>query len=280
LRRSARTNRLLAPCPCRGVLREVALEKAEFEAEADRLLALAREEGAILRLLGAVAFARRCPARAHLRERLGRDYTDIDFAAYGREAPRIRAMLARAGYAEDPHVYVGSEGSRLVAEHAGIGMHIDVFFDKLEFCHTVVWKGRLEIDPETIPLAELLLQKMQIVEINEKDLIDTITLLLEFPLGDSDDDTIDIGRVAAICAKDWGWWRTLTMNLDKVRQMAEHYGQITEDETRRVADQVRSALDRIEAQPKSMSWKLRAKIGDRKKWYRDVGELVAMPEDA
>ncbi|MGH2681362.1 MAG: hypothetical protein ACRDG8_12960 [Actinomycetota bacterium] len=243
-------------------------------------MALAREEGTTLRLLGAVAFARRCPNHAYLREKLGRRYTDIDFAAYGRESPQIRAMLARAGYVEDPHVYVGSEGSRVVAEHPGIGMHIDVFLDKLEFCHTVLWKGRLELDAETIPLAELLLQKMQIVEINEKDLIDTITLLLEFPLGDRDDATINIGRIAEICAKEWGWWRTLTMNLDKVRQMAEHYEQLTDDETRRVSDQVRAALARIEAQPKSMLWKLRAKVGDRKKWYRDVGELMVVPEDA
>jgi hypothetical protein len=243
------------------------------------LLTLAHDSGVTLRLLGAVAFARQCPNHAYLREKLGRRYTDIDFAAYGREAPKIRAMLARAGYHEDSAVYVNSEGSRLVAEHPGIGMHIDVFLDKLEFCHTVLWKGRLELDPETIPLAELLLQKMQIVEINEKDLIDAITLLLEFPLGDSDDDTINIRRIAEICAKDWGWWRTLTMNLGKVRQMAEHYGQLDEDETRRVSDQVRAALERIEEAPKSMSWRLRAKVGDRKKWYRDVGELVALPED-
>ncbi|MGI8617404.1 MAG: hypothetical protein ACR2L4_11610 [Actinomycetota bacterium] len=243
------------------------------------MLALAREDGTTLRLLGAVAFARRCPNHAYLREKLGRRYTDIDFAAYGREAPEIRVMLARAGYLEDSAVYVNSEGSRLVAEHPGIGMHIDVFLDKLEFCHTVLWKGRLELDPETIPLAELLLQKMQIVEINEKDLIDAITLLLEFPLGDSDAETINIGRIAGICAKDWGWWRTLTMNLDKVRQMAEHYEQLDEDETRRVSDQVQAALDRIESEQKSMSWRLRAKVGDRKKWYRDVGELMAVPED-
>jgi hypothetical protein len=192
----------------------------------------------------------------------------------------IRELLRGAGYEEDPQVYVDSEGSRIVAEHHGIGMHLDVFLDKLEFCHTVLWKGRLEIDPETIPLAELLLQKMQIVQINEKDLIDTITLLLEFPLGDSDDDTINMDLVAGICAKDWGWWRTLTMNLGKVRQMAEHYEQLTDDETRRLSDQVQAALDRIEAEPKSMSWKLRSKVGDRKKWYRDVGELVGTPEDA
>jgi hypothetical protein len=253
-----------------------ALEKAEFEAEADRLMALARERGVVLRLLGAVAFARRCPNHAYLRERLGRHYTDIDFAAYGRQAREIQRLLAEAGYHEDPHVYVASEGSRIVAEHPGIGMHLDVFLDRLEFCHTVPWDGRLELDAETIPLAEMLLQKLQIVEINEKDLIDTIMLLLEYPLGDADDATINIGRVAELCARDWGWWRTLTMNLGKVRQIAEHYEQLDEEETRRVREQVEAALARIDAQPKSMSWRLRARIGDRKKWYRDVSELVPM----
>ncbi|HET9672444.1 MAG TPA: hypothetical protein VFQ40_06300 [Actinomycetota bacterium] len=266
--------------PLTTPVREGTLEKAEFEAEADRLLGLARDAGVVLRLVGAVAFARRCPEHAYLRERLGRHYTDIDFAAYGRDADRIRVLLAEAGYVDDPHVYVGSEGSRLVAEHAGIGMHVDVFFDKLEFCHTVPWKGRLELDDETIPLAELLLQKMQIVEINEKDLIDTISLLLEHPLGDTDEATVNIARVADVCARDWGWWRTLTMNLDKVRQMAEHYDELTDEQTTRVREQVQAALDRIEAEPKSLSWKLRAKVGDRKKWYRDVGELIGMPEDA
>jgi hypothetical protein len=267
---------MLAPRAHARDFQEAALEKAEFEAEAERLLTFARQKGVILRLLGAVAFARRCPNHAYLRERLGRHYTDVDFAAYGREANAIRELLADAGYVEDPQVYVDSEGTRLVAEHPGIGMHLDVFLDKLDFCHTVLWKGRLEIDEDTIPLADLLLQKMQIVQINEKDLIDTIMLLLEYPLGDSDERTINIQRVAGICAKDWGWWRTLTMNLDKVRQMAEHYEQLTEDETDRLTAQVRAALERIEAEPKSMSWRLRAKIGDRKKWYRDVGELAPM----
>jgi hypothetical protein len=264
--------------PRSGIVVGGVLERAEFEVEAERLMVLARERGVVLRLLGAVAFARRCPNHTHLRERLGRHYTDIDFAAYGREAPQIRELLREAGYQEDAQVYVDSEGSRIVAEHHGIGMHLDVFLDKLEFSHTVPWKGRLEIDADTIPLAELLLQKMQIVQINEKDLIDTMMLLLEHPLGDTDDATINIGRISELCGKDWGWWRTLTMNLGKVRQMAEHYEELTEDETRRVSEQVEAALDRIEAEPKSMSWKLRAKVGDRKKWYRDVGELTPASE--
>ncbi len=265
--------------PSPGIIQEVTLEKSEFEAEADRLLAMAHEDGVVLRLVGALAFARRCPRHAYLQELLGRRYTDIDFAAYGRDADRIRALLGRAGYADDPRVFVDSEGSRMVLEDQRTGLHLDVFLDKLEFCHTVSWKGRLEVDHETIPLAEMLMQKMQIVEINEKDLIDTIMLLLEHPLADHDDDAVNVGRVAAVCGKDWGWWRTLTMNLDKVWQMAAQYDQLSEQEKRHVAEQAHAALDRIEAEPKSMSWKLRAKIGDRKKWYRDVGELAPLMED-
>lgn len=256
----------------------VTVDRETFEAEAERLLQLADERGLILRVLGAVAFARRCPNHSYLREKLGRHYTDIDFAAYGRQAEPIREMLAAAGYVDDPHVYVGSEGTRVVAEHPQTRLHIDVFFDKLEFCHTVLWKGRLEIDPDTIPLSDLLMQKMQIVEINEKDLIDTIMLLLEYPLGDDDRDTINIARVAKICAKDWGWWRTLTMNLDKVRQMAEHYDDLSPDETQRVAAKVSSALERIATEQKSTGWKLRAKVGDRKRWYREVNEIALTGE--
>ena len=262
--------------PAAESVQEAALEKAEFEAEADRLLAMADDRGVVLRLVGALAFARRCPRHARLQEMLGREYTDIDFAAYGRDADRLRALFVGAGYADDPQIFVDSEGSRMILESRATGLHLDVFLDKLDFCHTVRWKGRLEIDPETIPLAEMLMQKMQIVQINEKDLIDTIMLLLEHPLADHDDDAINVDLVAKICASDWGWWRTLTMNLEKVRQMADHYEQLTGDEKRRVSEQVRSALDRIDAEPKSMSWRLRAKVGDRKKWYREVSELAPM----
>ena len=256
-----------------------AVDKLEFEAEGSRLVAAARDGGLTLRLLGALAFAKRCPQHTNLQERLGRVYTDIDFAAYGRESRPIRDLLAGEGYVNDEMMFVESEGSRMVLNHPSTGLHLDVFLDKLEFCHTVRWNGRLGIDDETIPLAEMLMQKMQIVEINEKDLIDTIMLVLEHPLGDEDHNTINVGLVAGVCARDWGWWRTLTMNLEKVRQMAEHYQQLSDDEKRRVSEQVDAALARIEREPKSVGWKLRAKVGDRKKWYRDVSELAAQVEE-
>jgi hypothetical protein len=249
------------------------VDKREFEAEGDRLVALADGRGVALRLLGALAFAKRCPRHAYLQETLKREYTDIDFAGYGKQASQIKALLPREGYVEDTLMYVESEGSRMVLNHPVTGLHLDVFLDKLEFCHTVQWKGRLETHDATIPLAEMLMQKMQIVQINEKDIIDTIMLLLEHPLGDEDGDVINVGLVARVCANDWGWWRTLTMNVDKVRQAAGAY-ELGPEERDRVVAQADAILQRIDGEPKSIGWRMRAKVGDRKKWYRDVGELT------
>jgi hypothetical protein len=150
---------------------------------------------------------------------------------------------------------------------------VDIFYEKLDFCHVIRWDGRLEVDGPSIPLAELLLEKMQIVEINEKDVIDTIMLLLEHPLGDVDKETINIARVAQLCAADWGMWRTATMNLDKVRALAHGYEQLSKDEKAHVEQKVEAALERIESEPKSMAWRLRARVGDRVKWYKDVDEV-------
>jgi hypothetical protein len=255
------------------------MDRAAFELEADRLLRVADAAGVTLRVLGALAFKRRCPRYAHLQDMLGRTYTDIDFGGYGRQVKEIRRLLTTEGYVEDEMTYVESQGSRLVFDHPATHLHLDVFLDKLEFCHTISWDGRLEIDRDTIPLAEMLMQKMQIVEINEKDIIDTIMLLLEHPLGEEDGGAINVGHVARICARDWGWWRTLTMNLDKVKQMARAYPQLGEAEKSRVVEQVDAVLSRIEAEPKTLAWKIRARVGDRKKWYRDVGELAPQVQE-
>ena len=253
------------------------MNKGDFEAEAARLVHGANQNGIVLRVLGALAFHHRCPTHRHLQERLKRAYTDIDFGAYGRQVREVRGYLGAQGYVEDEMTYVESQGSRMVLNRPDTGLHLDVFLDRLEFCHTVQWGGRLEIDDWTIPLAEMLMQKMQIVQINEKDLIDTIMLLLEHPLTE-DDGGVNIGLVAGVCAKDWGWWRTLTMNLGKVRQAADAYD-LSDQEQARVREQVDAALARIDGEPKAMGWKMRARVGDRKKWYRDVGELADAVEE-
>jgi hypothetical protein len=178
------------------------------------------------------------------------------------------------GYQENREVTIVTEGARMIFAQTSSSLHVDVFFDKLDFCHVISWKdGRLAADSPTIPLAEMVLEKMQIVEINEKDIIDTIMLLLEHPLGSTDEETINIDLIAHLCANDWGLWRTTTMNLNKVRMLAEGYSVLTDDFKAHVAKQIETALDRIEAEPKPLAWRLRDRVGDRVKWYKDVDEV-------
>jgi hypothetical protein len=115
---------------------------------------------------------------------------------------------------------------------------------------------------------------MQIVEINEKDVIDTIMLLLEHPLGVGDAETINLDRIAALCGGDWGLWRTTSMNLGKVRTLANGYPQLSAQHKEHTAAQVEAVLTRIAAEPKTLAWRLRARVGDRVKWYKDVDEVA------
>jgi hypothetical protein len=249
-------------------------ERGRFEKEMRRIVDAGNAAGVILRVLGALAFQTHCPRVGSLQEKMGRAYTDIDFAGYSRDSKAIGSLMTGLGYQEEKEVFVVSEGGRAIFENPSTRLHVDVFYEKLDFCHIIPWNGRLEMDSPTIPLAEMLLEKMQIVKINEKDVIDTIMLLLEHDLGDNDQETINIDRVAKLCADDWGLWRTVTMNLDKVRTLASGYPQLTAKQTAQVGEQVQTALARVEMEPKPLAWRLRARVGDRVKWYKDVDEVV------
>lgn len=248
-------------------------EREKFEGELKRIIKASDEAGILLRVIGSLAFQMHCPKYGYLQEAMGRAYTDIDFAAYRKQTKEIKQLMTDLGYSENREVFIVSEGERSIFDRPEIDLHVDVFYEKLDFCHVIRWEDRLEVDSPTIPLAEMLLEKMQIVEINEKDVIDTIMLLLEHPLGDTDEETINIKRIAELCSTDWGLWRTTTMNLDKVRQLAHGYEQLKDEHKTHVEAQVAAALERIEEEPKSLAWRLRARVGDRVRWYKEVDEV-------
>ena len=248
-------------------------ERDKFENELTAILKASDEAGLLLRVIGSLAFQLHCPRCGYLQAAMGRAYTDIDFAAYGKQNKRISELMASLGYTENREVFIGTEGDRAIFDKPGSGLHVDIFYEKLDFCHAIYWKDRLEVDSPTIPLAELLLEKMQIVQINEKDVIDTIMLLLEHPLGDVDQETINIRFAAHLCANDWGLWRTTTMNLDKVRQLAQGYSQLTPEQKSSVESRVMESLARLNNEPKSLAWRMRDRVGDRVQWYKDVDEV-------
>jgi len=243
-----------------------------LETEADRILKALSIAGLTLRLVGSMAILRRCPNHAALASS-DRVYRDLDFAGRKKEARNIHELLGRLGYVEDREVFVLSEGARAIFASKDNGVHVDVFYEKLDFCHAIPLEGRLQIDTLTLPLAELLLGKLQIVKIGEKDLVDMIALLLEHRLGDDDEDVINAGRIAKLCTEDWGLWRTTTMNLDKVERFAGSHAMLDDDQKARLAENVGALRRRLDTEPKPLAWRMRAKIGERVKWYNDVEEV-------
>lgn len=250
-------------------------ERAVLEAEVLRLVAEAQSAGVPMRVLGSLGVSIHCPATAHLLPSFKRTYSDIDLAAYRRNAREVTRVLTAAGYIEDRQLAIDSEGRRGLYDHASNGTHVDVFFDVLEFCHPIALAGRLELDSPSLPVADLLLSKLQIVKINEKDVIDASLLILEHPLVEGGDarDTLDAKRVAQACAGEWGLWRTLTLNLAKLLALAATYQQLSAEQRATLEARVAHLTTRIESEPKPLAWRVRAKVGERRQWWTDVEEV-------
>jgi len=251
--------------------------RPDFFDERSRILqALERPENrhVVARLIGALAFRTHCPQFGHLQTALGRVFTDIDIASYRRFFPDLQRLFAALGYQEDKMVSRLFGESRMLFHDPAHGRHIDIFFDRLHFSHTIPLDGRLEVDHPTLPLAELLLEKMQIARINEKDLIDTIMLLREHPVGRGDDETVNLELVTGLTSRDWGLWRTVTGNLTIVGEHLLSYPQLNADDRRIVAKRLQELRLAIDDAPKTLGWRLRAALGERLKWYEDVEELA------
>jgi hypothetical protein len=243
---------------------------ADIVAEGERLLDLADDAGLPLRLLGGVAVRLRAPV---VPAPLDREYKDLDFAVGKKGAGPLDSLMRSAGY--EPHVTFNAMNAReralyLDEEH---GRQVDVFIEAFRMCHALELGDRIVLESRTLTLADLLLTKLQIVELNEKDVRDTVLLFHGHDVSQDDGDGIGAARIAELCAGDWGWWRTITGNLAKCRDRIDDYA-LEPDEGARVAARVDALLDRIEQEPKSRGWRRRAKVGDRKPWY-ELPEEVA-----
>jgi hypothetical protein len=248
--------------------------RAEIVAEGERLVARAATAGVVLRLLGGVAVFLR--ARGGLPQALARPYADLDvLTARGGSAAAAR-FLRGQGY--EPHVAFNAlhGQERLLFFDEGNARQVDVFVGAFRMSHAIPLEGRIELEPVTLPLAELLLTKLQIAELNEKDVRDALALLHGHALGESDGETLNAARIAEACASDWGLWRTFTRNLASVRTHLDRY-ELSCAQRAEVLARLDALLERIEREPKSRGWKLRARIGERKRWYELPEEVAGGP---
>lgn len=238
--------------------------------DALRILHEADEANVPLRLLGGLAILLHTPPEVD--RGLLREPKDIDFVTGTGRGKDVIALLSGLGLEPNRQFNAINAGVRQLFYDVPNERQIDVFVGSFTMCHSLPLASRIQLDPLTVPLAELLLTKLQIVKLNEKDQRDIFALLSGHAVGDGDDETINGGYMASLCAEDWGLWRTTNMNLERARAALEQYIP-TPDRRQIVSERLTSLQDRIDAAPKSRRWRLRDRLGDRKRWYEDPDEV-------
>ncbi len=254
--------------------------RADMIAEAERVIDAARGRGIVLRLLGGLAVRFHCQSLDFCE----RDHGDIDMVGHRRDAERIASLFTDLGFEEVVHVRQATGGRQLqFARECGLKEqwacysrhdddHIDVFLDTFKMDHAIDLSDRLDLDDYTITVSDVLLTKLQMANLNEKDDRDIFTLLQDLELGTADDPkAIDVPYIAQLCARDWGLFHDVELNLARLYKRLDAYA--VEPGMR---DQVRAKLARLEetikAEPKSRTWRLRAKVGERRPWHETVEE--------
>ena len=206
---------------------------------------------------------------------LKRKYGDLDFVAPSKQQGAVQKLFDSLGYEGERRFNTLNGHQRLLYLDGVNGRQVDVFIDRMKMCHIIELAGRLGHDGPTLTPVDLLISKLQVYEVNRKDLVDSIALLLDHPVGDHDNDVINATYLAKLTSEDWGLYRTLQLNTERVRNAAKDF----DVDRARVNQRLDEIWSRIESQPKSLRWKMRARVGDRVSWYQ-LPEEVRQPYQA
>jgi hypothetical protein len=243
--------------------------------EALRIIGLADAQGLQVRLMGGLSFHARCPEWT---ARIDRERRDIDLATRSKDRKALQELMSAEGYTGDRQYNALYGHKQLYFVDTLRGRPVDVLIDQMEMSHRFEFAKRLAADKPTVPLAEMLLSKLQIARINRKDILDALALMSEYPLGATDEGTINTEVILSYTSADWGWWRTLTGNLDKMRLLYNTEIQPNELDFGRpprldVIEQITALTAAVNAAPKSMKWRMRSQVGERVQWFEEPEEV-------
>jgi len=254
--------------------------RQDMIAETKRIIDVARERAIVLRLVGGLAVRFHCETLDFCE----RDHGDIDLVGHRRDVALIANLFADLGFEEIIHVRQATDGRQLQFarecrhkdEWARYGQHhddhVDVFLDTFKMDHAIALTDRLDLDDYTITVSDVLLTKLQMANLNEKDERDILTLLQDLELGTADDPgAIDVPYLAQLCARDWGLFHDVELNLARLGERLDAYA-LDPGEHDRVRTNLGCLEEAIRAQPKSRTWRLRARIGTRRPWHDTVEE--------
>jgi hypothetical protein len=264
-----------------------------FMRESESLVDQAKREGLTLRILGGLAIAMHCKNQADFAKKLGRtgtgvvagqEYSDIDFIAYRKHRNNLKEFFSKVGYVKRRATLSSAASERQIYYHPKGWFYVDVFFDQLLVAnHPIDFRGRLELDYPTITATDMLLEKVQMWEaFGVKDLKDCLLLLLAHDVKENvEKEAINASYIAKLLAQDWGFWYTVTTNLQNIKRFVTELDKlgpeakiapnvISEEERTDITAKLDTLVAKIEAEPKSFGWKMRSKVGTKKQWYCHV----------
>jgi hypothetical protein len=233
------------------------------------LIRLGKSHGAPMRAMGGLGIALR-GTDAH--PVLQREFADIDVAVGKRSRRQVTDTMQDAGLEADPEFNALQGSRRQIWWTPDRATHVDVFLGEFAMCHRLDLDGRLETDHPALPAADLLLMKLQVVELNRKDVTDAAALLSTHHLDEDDGEgSINRHRIVDVLSRDWGFYTTATDNLDKIPALVAEVNPQLGPEVAAAAAEIRDEVDRA---PKPRSFKLRARVGRRKRWYEIPDESI------
>lgn len=204
-----------------------------------------------------------------------REAPDLDFLVPRNDRQKLEPFFHEMGYSPDKQFNLLNGMRRQIYYYdRSHDLHIDILIGDFEMCHKLPLDDRLGVDPFTIPLAELLLTKAQVVQLNRKDALDIISLLFNNEVGEEKRGQIGLDRIAWLCGQDWGLYKTTSMNLERVEGiLGGNDLPVSPDERDLLLARVRKIQRTFEIMPKSLAWQMRDKVGTRVRWYLEVEEV-------
>ena len=242
----------------------------DLDAETRRLLAEIDNRHLEMRLIGGMAIRLVAAGRLHLA--FERPVQDLDFVISKRHRRDAEQLLIESGYSADEPFNALNGARRLLYHDLEHGRQVDIFVETFEMCHVLPLADRLTARPDCLPAAELFMTKLQIVDLNRKDRADLYALLLSHEIGRGDDGVIDVDRIVELTANDWGLQHTFELNLERLRHGLDEQA-LEPDGVRAIAARIDELAAAMDGAPKSRRWKLRARVGERKRWYDEPEEV-------
>ncbi len=229
----------------------------------------AEKRGVRLRMLGGLAFKQLCPSS---RERYARDNKDLDLMGRREDSKRIVGLMEALGYRPREMFNKLNMGQRLIYYDMGNRRRVDIFLDEFTMCHRFNFKESILADTYTLPITQLVMTKLQVVEMTDKEYVDLVAAFHDFEVGDRP-GAIRADEISDLCSRDWGIYVTFTRSIGSLMTRAQT---LAEPDGSVVALRLRKLDEAIRASPKTLAWRMRARIGERARWY----ELPESDDDA